>query len=66
MTFHDTELRYTHPELFRNDDAARALAELRLNARPGIQVASAVKAWLNGLWPNSRPGLRPRSKARQA
>ena len=73
MSFHDTELRYTHPELFRHQEIERNLAASRLNARPGARLACSVQRWLcriaatlNARPTNSRPGPRQPQAERQA
>ena len=36
MAFHDTEMRFHHPELFRNEDIEREVAGRRRVMRPGF------------------------------
>ena len=36
MAFHDTEMRFHHPELFRNEDIEREVAARRRGARAGL------------------------------
>ena len=46
MTYHDIELRYRYPELFRQRDIDTQMASERLRARPGDRIAGSVAAGL--------------------